>query len=154
GTVTITSTTPFGTLLQGAGAVPIMCPAGLKNMAGLDHAPAGTGPHRLTEYVSGDHYTPEARPGEDRGPGGGSTATPGMPATVRINFAANESTMANELVSGQINAAQITGPDRGRLDRTDGIRRFDIPVIVGEVNFNEAAGRLFSDSQLRLAVAS
>jgi peptide/nickel transport system substrate-binding protein len=153
-TVTITSTTPFGTLLQGAGAVPIMCPAGLKNMGGLDHASAGTGPYRITEYVAGDHYTLEARPGYDWGPGGASTATPGLPKTVRINFAANESTMANQLVGKQINAAQVTGPDRARLERTDGIRRFDIPVIVGEVNFNEAPGRLFSDTQLRLAVAS
>jgi peptide/nickel transport system substrate-binding protein len=154
GTVTITSTTPFGTLLQGAGAVPIMCPAGLKTMDKLDHASAGTGPYRITEYVAGDHYTLEARPGYKWGPGGASTDTPGAPKTVRINFAANESTMANQLVSGQINAAQITGPDRARLDKTSGIRRFDIPVIVGEVNFNEAAGRLFSDTQLRLAVAS
>ncbi|MBO0866963.1 MAG: ABC transporter substrate-binding protein [Micromonosporaceae bacterium] len=153
GTVTITSTTPFGTLLQGAGAVPVMCPAGLKNMAGLDHTSAGTGPYRITDYVASDHYTLQARDGYNWGPGGASISTPGMPKTVRINFAANESTMANQLVSGQINAAQITGPDRARLDGA-GFKRFDVPVIVGEVNFNEAAGRLFSDDQLRLAAAS
>jgi peptide/nickel transport system substrate-binding protein len=77
-----------------------------------------------------------------------------MPKNVRINFAANESTMANQLVSGQINAAQITGPDRSRLDHATGIKRFDVPVIVGEVNFNEAPGRLFADEQLRQAAAS
>jgi peptide/nickel transport system substrate-binding protein len=154
GTVTITSTTPFGTLLQGAGAVPIMCPAGLTNMGGLDHASAGTGPYKISEYVSGDHYTLQARDGYIWGPNGASIATAGMPKTVRINFAANESTMANQLVSGQINAAQITGPDRSRLDHASGIRRFDIPVIVGEVNFNEAAGRTFAAEPLRQAVAS
>jgi peptide/nickel transport system substrate-binding protein len=154
GTVTVTSTTPFGTLLQGAGAVPIMCPAGLKNMGGLDHVSAGTGPYRITDYAAGDHYTLEARPGYSWGPNGASTATPGMPKTVRVNFAANESTMANQLISGQINAAQITGPDRSRLDHGSGIKRFDVPVIVGEVNFNEATGRMFADEQLRQAVAS
>ncbi|WP_432843171.1 ABC transporter substrate-binding protein [Dactylosporangium sp. CA-092794] len=154
GTVTITSETPFGTLLQGAGAVPLMCPSGLKDMNALDHTSAGTGPFKITEYTSGDHYTLQARDGYAWGPSGATTATPGVPKTVRINFAANESTMANQLVSGQINAAQITGPDRARLDKTPGVKRFDIPVIVGEVNFNEASGRLFGDEQMRLAVAS
>jgi peptide/nickel transport system substrate-binding protein len=70
---------------------------------------------------------------------------------VTIAFAANESTMANQLVSGQINAAQITGPDRARLDSTPGIKRFDVPVIVGEVNYNEAPGRVFNDTQVRTA---
>jgi peptide/nickel transport system substrate-binding protein len=154
GTVTIKSTTAFGTLLQGAGAVPIVCPAGLKNMGGLDHTSAGTGPYKIADYVSGDHYTLQARSGYTWGPAGASTATAGTPKTVKINFAANESTMANQLVSGQINAAQITGPDRSRLDHAAGIKRFDVPVIVGEVNFNEAAGRIFADTPLRQAVAS
>jgi peptide/nickel transport system substrate-binding protein len=131
-----------------------MCPAGLKNMSGLDHESAGTGPYKIGEYVSGDHYVLQARDGYDWGPDGASTATPGMPKTVRINFAANESTMANQLVSGQINAAQITGPDRARLEQTSGLKRYDVPVIVGEVNFNEAPGRLFADAQLRLAAGA
>lgn len=154
GTFTITSKTAFGSLLQGAGAVPIVCPAGLKDPDSIEHASAGTGPFKITTYVSGDHYNFERRDGYTWGPAGASTATPGTPKKVTIAFVSNESTMANQLVSGQINAAQITGPDRARLDKTPGIQRFDVPVIVGEINFNEASGRLFNDTQLRLAAAS
>ncbi|SDU85015.1 peptide/nickel transport system substrate-binding protein [Microlunatus sagamiharensis] len=154
GTFTITSKKPFGSLLQGAGAVPIVCPAGLKDPDSIEHASAGTGPFKITNYVSGDHYDFERRDGYTWGPAGAATSTPGVPKKVTIAFVANESTMANQLVSGQINAAQITGPDRARLDKTPGVQRFDVPVIVGEINFNEAAGRLFNDEQLRQAAAS
>ena len=150
-TVTITSATAFGSLVQGAGAIPIVCPAGLKNMAGLDHTSSGTGPYKITDYVSGDHYTMAVRSDYTWGPAGAATSAAGTPATVKINFVANESTMANQLVSGQINAAQITGPDRARLDNQSGIKRFDIPVIVGEVNYNEASGRIMSDTAVRIA---
>lgn len=154
GTVTITSKTPFGYLLQGAGAVPIVCPAGLKNPTSIEHASDGTGPYKITGYVQGDHYTLQVRTGYSWGPDGASTSAPGTPKTVVISFVNNESTMANELVSGQLNAAQVTGPDRSRLDHASGIRRFDIPVIVGELNFNEAPGRVFQDTQVRLAAAA
>lgn len=150
-TVTITSQTPFGALVQGAGAIPIVCPAGLKNLPGLDHASNGTGPYKITDYVSGDHYTMQVRSDYTWGPAGAATSAAGTPSTVKIAFVANEATMANQLVSGQINAAQITGPDRKRLDAQAGIKRFDIPVIAGEVNYNEAAGRIMSDTAVRVA---
>ncbi|HET6501792.1 MAG TPA: ABC transporter substrate-binding protein, partial [Amycolatopsis sp.] len=44
-TVTITTSQPFGMLLQGAGSLPIVCPQGLKNPASLDHGTDGTGPY-------------------------------------------------------------------------------------------------------------
>ncbi|SDS56275.1 ABC transporter substrate-binding protein [Microlunatus soli] len=151
GTFTITSTTAFGSLLQGAGAVPIVCPSGLKNPQSIQHATAGTGPYVITKYVQGDHYELAAREGYRWGPDGAATDEPGMPKKVEIAFVANESTMANQLVAGEINAAQITGPDRARLDETRGIKRFDLPVIVGEINYNEAAGRVFRDTAVRKA---
>ena len=150
-TVTITSTTAFGSLLQGAGAVPIVCPSGLKDPASIDHKSAGTGPYTIDDYASGDHYDLTVRSGYTWGPGGAATSAKGTPKTVKISFVANESTIANQLVSGQVNAAQITGPDRARLEAQPSIKRFDVPVIVGEVNYNEASGRLFNDTGLRVA---
>jgi len=154
GTFTITSATPFGSLLQGAGAVPIVCPGGTEDPKSIEHASNGSGPYTITDYVAGDHYTLAVRPGYAWGPGGAKTSAPGTPKTVTIAFAANESTMANQLLGGQINAAQITGPDRSRLEANPNIKKFDVPVIVGEVNFNEAAGRVFSDQAVRVAAAS
>jgi peptide/nickel transport system substrate-binding protein len=55
-------------------------------------------------------------------------------------------------LSGQINAVQITGPDRSRLDADKSLHRYDVPVIVGELNLNEAAGRVLADEQVRQAL--
>ena len=96
----------------------------------------------------------EAREGYKWGPDGATNSAPGSPKTVKIVFVQNESTAANQLVSGQINAVQVTGPDRARLDADKTLKRFDIPVIVGELNANEAAGRILADEQVRLATAS
>ena len=154
GTVTIKTDRPFGFLLEGAGSLPIVCPAGLANPTSIEHASNGTGPYKVTRYVAGDHYMLEAREGYKWGPGGVTNAEPGSPKTVKIVFVQNESTAANQLVSGQINAVQITGPDRERLDADKSLKRFDIPVIVGELNSNQAAGRLLADQQIRIAAAA
>jgi peptide/nickel transport system substrate-binding protein len=154
GTVTIKTRKPFGFLLEGAGSLPIVCPAGLKNPASIEHASNGTGPYKVTSYVPGDHYTLQARPGYIWGPNGVTNSAAGSPKTVKIAFVQNESTSVNQMLSGQINAVQITGPDRARLDANPALKRFDVPVIVGELNPNEAAGRMFADQQVRLAMAA
>ncbi len=152
GTFTITTQQPFGLLLQGAGSLPIVCPTGLNDAKSIEHASDGTGPYKVTEYVANDHYTLQARPGYSWGPNGATNSAAGQPKTVKIAFVQNESTSANELLSGQINAAQITGPDRSRLDANKSLQRFDVPVIVGELNLNEAAGRVLGDEQVRQAM--
>lgn len=152
-TVTITTDQPYGLLLDGAGSLPIVCPNGLKNPAALDHGSDGTGPYQVTNYVPSERYTLQARPGYAWGPNGATNSAPGSPKTVTIAFVQNESTSANELLSGQINAAQITGPDRSRLDANPNLKRNSIPVIVGEMNPNEGPGRALADPQVRHAMA-
>jgi len=154
GTFTITTQTPFGFLLEGAGSLPIVCPAGRDKPESIEHKSNGTGPYTITEYVAGDHYTFQAREGYAWGPDGATNSEPGSPKTVKIVFVQNESTAANQLVSGQINAVQVTGPDRARLDANKALKRFDIPVIVGELTPNQAPGRVFADPQLRIAAAT
>jgi peptide/nickel transport system substrate-binding protein len=154
GTVTIKTKKPFGFLLEGAGSLPIVCPAGLKKPDSIEHASNGTGPYKVTSYVPGDHYTLEARSGYSWGPNNATNSAAGSPKTVKIAFVQNESTSVNQILSDQINAVQITGPDRARLDANPALKRFDVPVIVGELNPNEAAGRIFADQQVRLAMAA
>ncbi|MEO3875810.1 ABC transporter substrate-binding protein [Nonomuraea sp. B12E4] len=154
GTVTIKTKTPFGFLLEGAGSLPIVCPSGLKNPGSIEHASNGTGPYKVTSYVPGDHYTLDARPGYAWGPNGAKNSAAGSPKTVKIAFVQNESTSANQLLSGQVNAAQITGPDRTRLDANTTLKRFDVPVMVGELNLNEAGDRVLADPRVRLAMAA
>ena len=77
---------------------------------------AGTGPYELTEAVPGDHYTYEIRDGYTWGPNGATTDEKGLPDTVVMKIVENEGTAANLLLSGEVNAATIQGPDAKRLD--------------------------------------
>jgi peptide/nickel transport system substrate-binding protein len=153
-TVTIKTDQPFGLLTQGAGSLPIVCPAGIKDPKSIQHASQGTGPYKITDYVQNDHYTLTANPGYKWGPNGATNSYPGAPKTVTISFVAAEATMANSLISGQINAAQITGPDRARLDATPTLKKYSVPVIQGELLQNQNTGKLLADPQLRIAVST
>lgn len=149
-TVTIRTVQNFGLLLQGAGELPIVCPQGLYNPDGIQHKFDGTGPYQITSYSTGVSYSMQVRPGYHWGPKGASTSAPGTPKNVNIQFVSSETTAANELLSGQLNAAQITGPDRNRLGS---LQHVNVPVIVGELNFNERSNRITADPAVRKALA-
>ncbi len=85
----------------------------------------GTGPYVLTEAVPGDHYTYEIRDGYTWGPDGATTAEKGMPDTIVMKIIENESTAANLLVSGEINAATVIGPGRQAPRGAGPVRRRD-----------------------------
>jgi peptide/nickel transport system substrate-binding protein len=151
-TVSIKTAKPFGMLARGAGSLAIVCPSGLSNADSLDHNFGGTGAYTVKEYVAGDHYTFEKRPDYNWGPNGATTAD--MPKTIVVAFVANESTSASQLLTGEINAAQITGPDRARLEKAAGIKKVDVPQIQAELDLNEAAGRPLADTAVRKALAA
>jgi peptide/nickel transport system substrate-binding protein len=151
GTVTITLAQPAPFVLNGLGNLPIVCPGGLADRASLKTATAGTGPYKLTVAVPGDHYTYSRRDGYTWGPGGASTATEGLPDTVVIKVVENETTAANLLLSGGLNAAQVTGPDGKRLEQA-GLFTAETPTIVGEQWYNHAAGRVTGDPKVRMAL--
>jgi peptide/nickel transport system substrate-binding protein len=148
-TVTIKTATPFGLLLYGAGSLPIVCPAALKNPTSLDHAFGGTGPYTVKDYVAGDHYTLQARKDYSWGPDGATTTAKGQPQTVVVKFIKDETTATNLLLSGAIDATQVTGPDAARLASSE---KVSVPVIAAELDYNEAAGRPFNDERVRKAL--
>jgi peptide/nickel transport system substrate-binding protein len=150
GTVTITTSQPDGLLAEGAGELPIVCPAGLKSPNSIAHKFDGTGPFQVTSYSPGTSYTMTVRKGYDWGPDGASTSAPGTPAKIVLDFVDDETTEANQLLAGQINAAQVSGSDATRLG---GLKTAVITKLAGELYFNEAPGRLFADKDLRTAVA-
>lgn len=150
-TVTFTTKEPFGQLLYGAGALPIVCPKDLKNPKNLDHAFGGTGPYQVGDYVAGDHYTLTLRPDYAWGPGGVTAKEQGLPSTVTIKFIANASTAANEMVAGNINAAQILGPDGQRV-ADSGADRLELPAMAAEIHYNHREGRPTNDIRVRQAL--
>jgi peptide/nickel transport system substrate-binding protein len=151
GTVTVTLAQPAPFVLDGLANVPVVCPSGMADRAKLATATAGTGPYELVEAAPGDHYTYAIRDGYSWGPGGASTATEGLPDTIVIKVVENETTAANLLLSGGLNAAQVTGPDRERLEKA-GLFSAETPAIVGEQWYNHAAGRATSDPKVRMAL--
>ncbi len=151
GTVTITLAQPAPFVLNGLASLSMVCDVGMQDRKSLADSTAGTGPYELTEAVPGDHYTYQIRDGYTWGPNGATTAEEGMPDTVVMKIVENEGTAANLLVSGEVNAAQIVGPDVERLD-AQGLFATETPALVGEQWYNHNDGHATSDPDVRMAL--
>lgn len=152
GTVTLRTANPSQFLLQSTVAIFIVCGKGLTDPSILAKETSGSGPYQLTESVANDHYTLKARPGYTWGPGGTATADHGVPATVVLKIVANESTAANLLLAGSINAASFTGADRKRVASAPGIIQTTLPDGNGEFFYNQSPGRPAEDLAVRKAL--
>ncbi|MCX3058182.1 ABC transporter substrate-binding protein [Streptomyces beihaiensis] len=150
-TVTVTSGVPDAFLLRDAGSVPIACGKGLKDRHVLAHGGkrSGTGMFTLTEAVPGDHYTLTRRENYTWGPG--DPGARGLPDKVRIEVIPNETTAADLLLSGKLNAAAISGPEQKRLSAKK-LFHADIRAPLGMLWFNQAGSRPGSDKAVRRAL--
>jgi peptide/nickel transport system substrate-binding protein len=150
-TVTITLEQPAPFVLNGLASLPMVCGSGMSDRSSLAATTAGTGPYELTEAVPGDHYTYQIRDGYTWGPNGATTAEDGMPDTVVMQVVQNEGTAANLLISGELNAATIQGPDVKRLEGA-GLFSTSTPAMVGEQWYNHNDGHETSDAAVRMAL--
>ncbi len=150
-TVTITLATPAPFVLNGLADLPIVCAAGMADRASLASATSGTGPYVLSEAAPGDHYTYTIRDGYTWGPDGASTAVEGMPDTVVVRIVENPATAANLLLTGDVNAATVVGPDAQRLEQ-EGFFFTETAALIGEMWFNHAEGRPTADAAVRQAL--
>jgi peptide/nickel transport system substrate-binding protein len=150
-TVTITLAQPAPFVLNGLASLPMVCDSGLKDRKSLAAATAGTGPYVLKEAVPGDHYTYTKRDGYTWGPDGATTAEKGMPDTVTMKIVENESTAANLLAAGDINAAQVLGPDVKRLEAQK-LFAAETTALQGEQWYNHDDGHATSDAAVRMAL--
>jgi peptide/nickel transport system substrate-binding protein len=151
GLVTITLTQPAPFVLNGLGSLPMVCASGMQDRASLKDETDGTGPYELTEAVPGDHYTYQIRDGYTWGPNGATTAEDGMPDTIVMKIVQNEGTAANLLLSGDVNAVTIQGPDAKRLDAAK-LFSVSTTAMVGEQWYNHNAGHDTSDAAVRMAL--
>jgi peptide/nickel transport system substrate-binding protein len=151
GVVTVTSPSPDAFLDRNLGGLPIVCARGMKDRAQLKQGSDGTGMYKLTEAVPDDHYTLVRRKEYAWGPGDFKADTVGLPDTVVIKMVTNESTAANLLLSGALNAARFTGPDSQRLQGGDYLKR-DLLAPTGEMWFNQKAGLPTADLDVRTAL--
>lgn len=148
-TMTLAAAAPF--VLNGLANVPMVCAKGMANRKSLARGTDGTGAYKLTEAVSGDHYTYVRRAGYTWGPNGATTATAGVPAKVIVKIIPNETTAANLLLAGSVSAATILGADTTRVDASH-LFSASLNAIAGEMWFNQAAGRPAADPAVRLAM--
>jgi peptide/nickel transport system substrate-binding protein len=152
GTVTVESATPDAFLVRNVGALPIVCPRGMKDRSLLKTGADGTGMYTVAEAVPGSHYTLTLRKGYDWGPAGFTSAERGVPATIVLKVVANMTTATNLLLSGQANIATVIGPDEQRLRER---RLYSQAVVLptGQLWFNEKPGMPGSDVTVRRALA-
>jgi peptide/nickel transport system substrate-binding protein len=150
-TVTIKLPKPFGDLLTGLTNISIVCASGLLDPSKLANQTFGTGPYVLKDVVAGDHYTLTKRKGYHWGPGG--TTNDNGPDTLVVKVVNNETTAANELLSGGLDIVDIVGAERDRLDANQGLFKVEIYAEVFSVFFNHKDGRPGADPAVRKALA-
>ena len=148
GVVTVTMSSPFSFITRSIGILPIVCPHGLANLKSLDHATDGTGPYTVTSYKAGGPDTMTRRAGYAWGPGGAKTNVAGQPGKLVLEDIPSSSTAANLLLTGEINAAIISGADTARLDAQH-LYKVEVSTVLGLTSFNQRPGRILADPKLR-----
>lgn len=149
-TVALPASAPF--ILNGLAGLPMVCGKGMADRKSLAGTTDGTGPYSLTQATPSDQYTLTKRSGYTWGPNGATSAQAGLPDKIVVKIISNETTAANLLLSGQLNAAAILGPDVTRLEAAK-LFAADEPAVAGEMWFNQAPGRVGADQKVRLALA-
>ena len=150
-TVTVKLAAPAPFVLEGFADLPMVCESGMKDRASLKDHTAGTGPFVLDSASPGSEYDYAVRDGYTWGPDGATTAADGTPAKIVVKIVENTTTAANLLLSGDINSAQVTGPDADRL-RSAGLTSSDSLIVVGQQIYNHADGRPTADPAVRMAL--
>lgn len=150
-TLTITLAGPAPFALQGLSRLPMVCRSGLDDRSLLADGTRGTGPYALEEVVPGESYTLARHEGYAWGPDGATTETAGMPEQVVFQVVPDQTTTANLLLSGDLSAATVIGPD---VDRLEGAGLFSAQEsgLLGEMWFNHAAERPGADPVVRQAL--
>lgn len=148
-TVSTPEASPF--LMLNLARVPIMCDAGLEDPTAANKATIGSGMFTMTEAVANDHYSYTRRDGYTWGPDDTTSSTAGVPKDVVATIVTNASTSTNQLLAGDLNAAEVSGPDQDRLDSAN-LTTVERPSPGGEMFFNHIAGNPTSDPAVRKAL--
>lgn len=150
-TVTSEVNDPF--LVQNIGTVLMVCQAVMDDVTSVDDTVNGTGLFAPAEFTAGSSYLFTKRDDYTWGPFDVTSDTVGLPDELEYRIVDDESTRANLLLSGEINAAGVIGPDAARLDAA-GLEFQGVRNSVGEMLFNERADRPTSDPLVREALVT
>ncbi|HWC24416.1 MAG TPA: ABC transporter substrate-binding protein [Flexivirga sp.] len=149
-TISLAGAAPF--ILEGLASLPMVCAKGMANRKSLARATDGTGPYQLTDAKPNSSYTFTKRTGYTWGPAGAMTSTAGLPSKIELRVITNETTAANLMLSGQLNAGTFIGPDTSRLQSAK-LYSVSTATIIGQTWYNHAASRATSDQKVRQALS-
>lgn len=150
-TVTSEVNDPF--LLASTGTVLMVCQAVMDDVTTVDDTVNGTGLFAPGEFQAGSSYLFTKRDDYTWGPFDVTSDTEGLPDTLEYRIVDDESTRANLLLSGEVNAAAVIGPDAARLDAA-GLTFQGVRNSVGEMLFNEREDRPTADPLVRQALVT
>lgn len=151
GVVTLTSGVPDAFILESIGSISLVCGSALEDPALLAKGGGATGMYTMTEIVPNSKYTLTLREDYSWGPGNWDPERAGTPSKVVFSVLPNETTAANLLLAGDINAAQILGPEAERLRAADFFQA-PIELATGQIYFNQATGHPGTSEALRVAL--
>jgi len=155
-TLTVSSGTPFPDALVSFAHpfTSIICPAGLDPAKRVEST-FGSGPFTIQSAVHGDSIVFKVRKEWKWGPNGASASSPGFPDTVVFQVFQNQTTAANELLTGGLDLAPITGPDVPRLIADTSLTHKTAPSDTADpMLFYSATGHPTSDPAVREALAT
>lgn len=156
--VAIELSEPYANLPQGLTLAQsgIICPAGLADPEGLargDVPEAFSGPYELGAAKPGLEYRFDLRDGYEAWPEFAADLPGNAPEAITFGLVTDASATANQLLSGDLDFAYVQGEAADRFDGQDEYRSLPTTVASIYLVFNQADGRVFSDPDLRLAVA-
>ncbi|WP_083587297.1 ABC transporter substrate-binding protein [Agrococcus sp. Marseille-P2731] len=147
-TVTAEASDPFMSVI--IGDLMMVGSAGLADASSLETASNGTGLYELTT-VAPDRYVFETRDDYTWGPDGLTSETEGLPDGLEVTVVTDTSTRTNLLLSGELNAAAVEGPDQDRIE-AGGYEFAGTINPIGQMLFNEREDRPTSDPLVREAL--
>ncbi|MBK1783536.1 ABC transporter substrate-binding protein [Prauserella cavernicola] len=159
-TVRISLSEPFTTLPQGL-AIPqsgIVCPAGIADAEALEAgsvAGAFSGPYTVQEAQQGLNYTFALREDYAAWPEFSTPLTGEPPRRLEIGVSTDQSTVANQILAGDLDLGQFADPDAvKRFTAQPDLHQYQVISATAYVVFNQREGRPFAGRpDLRRAVA-
>lgn len=146
--VTAEASDPF--LATIIGNIKMVGEAGLEDPSSLEEGSNGTGLYELTD-VKADQYLFDARDDYTWGPNDLTSETVGLPDALEVSVVTDASTRTNLLLSGELNAAAVEGPDQDRIEAA-GHEFAGVINPIGQMLFNERPDRPTHDPLVREAL--
>lgn len=151
-TVSVTSGRPDAFLLLNVGGLSIVCSTVLDDPKARAAGKGATGMFTLTESVPNNQYTLTRRKDFTWGAGDWDPKQKGLPDKAVFRVVPNETTAVNLVLSGEVTGAQVLGPDKARL-RSAGLHEAAVPASLGQIVYNQKAGKATADEKVREALS-